>query len=363
MTGSRCIELTDRSRNESLSKDKNDVRRLKVRFYYPSEEDPDNGPVRLLDENILKEAGIQDPDFSCYDQRVRVYEDLKIKEGCFPLILFSHGYGCPAEQNSDLCSYLAEKGYVIASVAHTYESSEVTFTDGTRIAFDDSLMKNRMKPFIPAFLNSLALNRLKMSPAKALKCFNRYQHRYDPFMMERVDEWTKDDLFVLSCIHEMTEDKASFLYHKIDFCHGVGAMGHSFGGAAAYRHCLNDDEISCGVNMDGALYGEHLDKVNHKPFMQFTSREPDNFITRVFFFHDGPVHYLSFRDINHMGFTDLKLITDQKSFVGTSDPVKTMDTINEAHLAFFDRYLRQEDTENRNRLVLDESMLVRYEVL
>ena len=361
MTGSKYIEVVDRSRKETLNTEKDDFRRLKVCFYYPGEDDPKKEPIRLVDEDALKEVHIKDPDLTCYDQRIRVCDDLKIKEGCFPLILYSHGYGCPAEQNSDLCSYLADRGYVVASIAHTCETSELTFEDGTRIGFSETIRK--MKPSIPSLLSLKLLLKLRLNPEKALEHFDRYQHRYDPFMMERIEEWRKDDLFVLSVIHDMTQKKDSFLYQRIDFSHGVGATGHSFGGAAAYCHCLNDDEISCGINMDGALYGEHLDKVNHKPFMQFSSREPDNFITRVFFFHDAPLHYISFKDINHMGFTDLKLITDRKALVGTSDPIKTMDTINEAHLAFFDRYLKQGDTKNRSRFDINESMLMRYDVL
>lgn len=64
-----------------------------------------------------------------------------------------------------------------------------------------------------------------------------------------------------------------------------------------------------------------------------------------------------------MSFTDLKLITDRKKLVGNCDPIKMMDTINELHLAFFDRYLRKKDLSNRNRFDVDESLLLKYEVL
>ena len=89
MTGSKYIEVIDRSRKETLSENKDDFRRLKVRFYYPGEDNPKKEPIRLVDEDVLKEVNIKDPDLTCYDQRVRVYDDLKMKEGCFPLILYS----------------------------------------------------------------------------------------------------------------------------------------------------------------------------------------------------------------------------------------------------------------------------------
>ena len=363
MTGTKCIDLIDRSRKEKLGTNKEECRRLKVRFYYSGIDEPDKEPVRLVSEDIYKQLGIDNPDLDRYYRHIKVYEDLKMKEGPFHLILFSHGYGCPAEQNSDLCSHLAENGYIVASIAHTYEASDVVFEDGTRIGYDESLTEKMHIKSLLAYLDHYLLNRQKLSPEKAWKRFDRQQHRYSPFMMERIEEWVKDDLFVLSCIHEMNEEEGSFLYHKIDFSHGVGVTGHSFGGAAAYHHCLNDDEICCGVNMDGSLYGEHDEKINHKPFMQIACRNDDSSVARALIFHDRPVHFLSFKNMTHMGFTDLKLITDDKNMVGTSDPEQTMDVLNKAQLAFFDRYLKRGEAEDASKFQLDESALSEYKVL
>ena len=363
MTGTKCIDLIDRSRKEKLGINKEEYRRLKVRFYYPGIEDPDKAPVRLANEDIIKQLGIENLNVDHYYRRVKVYEDLKIKDGFFHLVIYSHGYGCPAEQNSDLCCHLAENGYIVASIAHTYEVSDVIFEDGTRIDYDESLTEKMHIKSLFAHLDYFLINRQKLSPERAWKRFDRQQHRYSPFMMERIEEWVKDDLFVLSCIHEMSEDEGSFLYHKIDFSHGVGATGHSFGGAAAYHHCLNDDEICCGVNMDGSLYGEHNEKINHKPFMQIACRNDDSAVARALIFHDRPVHFLSFKDMTHLGFTDLKFIVDNKNLVGTSDPEKTMDTLNDAQLFFFDRYLKNGDAGNDTKLNIDDSVLSEYKVL
>ena len=363
MTGTKCIDLTDRSRKEKLSSNRDDLRRLKVRFYYPGKDDPDKAPAKMLRENVLKGLEINDLDFSFYHQRVKVYEDLEIADGCFPLILFSHGYGACAEQNSDLFSQLADKGFIIASIDHTYEAADVVFEDGTVIDFDTSLMEKMHKTCLTSHLDDFIMYRLKHSPKRALRYFDRHQRRYDSFMMERLEEWVKDDLFVLSQMHEMAQDRGSLLYQKIDFSKGVGAMGHSFGGAAAYHHCVYADEISCGVNMDGSLYGDYGDRINHKPFMQIVANDDINTVARAFLYHDKPLHYLSFADMAHLGFTDLKFVTHNKDYVGTSDPIKTMDTLNSSIVAFFERYLKKGDTENSTKFDIDESVLLRYEVM
>ena len=62
MTGTKCIDLTDRSRKEKLSADKEECRRLKVCFYYPGEDDPNRKPIEVLNDDILEGLGIRKPD-------------------------------------------------------------------------------------------------------------------------------------------------------------------------------------------------------------------------------------------------------------------------------------------------------------
>ena len=66
--------------------------------------------------------------------------------------------------------------------------------------------------------------------------------------------------------------------------------------------------------------------------------------------------------MKHIGFTDFKFLTRKKSMVGTSDPVKTMDTINEVHLAFFDRYLKQGEKDDKTPLPVNMEALESYDI-
>ena len=356
MTGTKCIDVTDLTRQETFGGEKGN-RRFTVRFYYPGKDDPERQPAELLTESKRKLCG-RKADFTLYNRRVRTYEDLDIQDGRFPLILFSHSYGGYAEQNSDLCSFLAGRGYIVASVAHTYEAEETIFTDGTVIPADPSLIENN-EPLIP----TLRLALRKLSPEEALVRFSAYQEKYGRYSADHLESWLQDDRCAMRTIREMTETEGSFLYHKIDYSHGIGVTGHSYGGNAAYAHCLEDDEISCGVNMDGGLFGHFGEKVNHKPFMQIVNKLNTNFVTRCFFYHDKAVHFLKFRHMMHQGFTDLKLIMKLPIVVGKEDPVLALDTLNEAHAAFFDRYLRQANTGNNTPLPIRTEALETYEVL
>ena len=363
MTGTTCIDVVDPSRKEVLGEEKG-ARRITIRFYYPATEDCDERigkgelkPCELLTENKIK-AFCEKPDFTWFRERVRVYENLPVKDDRFPLILYSHGYTECAEYNSNLCQYLAENGFIVAALSHTYEASETVFADGTCVGVDPVVFSN------PKPVDDLRrLLKRKMNPAKALEEFKQYQHRNERFLVGRLEEWRQDGLLAIRTIHEMAEDEASFLYQKIDFTHGIGATGHSFGGATAYAHCLFDDEITCGVNMDGGLFGNFGEAVNHKPFMQLLGNRYYNMMTRLFFYHDHPVHFLLFRDLEHLGFTDVKLVSHDSNWVGKADPERTMDTINAAQLAFFDRYLRQADYDNKTPLPVCQEALERYEIL
>ena len=361
MIGTRCIGVKDSSRKDLLSPT-GENRRITVRFFYPGIEDEGREPTVLLTKDKIKAYGA-DPELTArYNQRVKLYHDLPIKEGCWPLILYSHGYSSCAESNSDLCMALAQQGYIVASISHPYEASETVFEDGTVIRLDKTVMRKMLKPFVPGLIDQLTLLKKKLTATEALKAFDTHQRKYESFMLGRIVEWAEDDRLAIRKIHEMAEDEQSFLYHKIDFTHGIGATGHSFGGATAYYHCLYDDEITCGVNMDGGLFGDYHDEVNHKPFMQIINPLNYNVVTRCLFYHDKAVHFLTFKDMKHIGFCDAKFLTDNAKRVGTSDPVTTMDTLNAAHIAFFDRYLKQGDTDNRDPLDISREALENYSV-
>ena len=69
-----------------------------------------------------------------------------------------------------------------------------------------------------------------------------------------------------------------------------------------------------------------------------------------------------FKDIEHNGFCDLKLVSRSKTSVGTCDPEKCLDTLNEVHVAFFDRYLKNKDVDNKTPLEFDQEMIETYEI-
>ncbi len=251
----------------------------------------------------------------------------------FPLIMFSHGYNSHREGNSFLCIELASHGYTVISVAHSLEGVCTEFDDGTCLHYDKSLTGKTYRPFLGGIIGALRLTKAKGSREELAERFDAFQNRYCRFMMDRVDEWVKDT-------------KASLEYARrnlgrlIDFDKGIGASGHSFGGNTAYALCLREPEFVCGVNIDGALFGDYRDGVLRRPFMQISCRSNENVAARAYIRHTEPVFKALFRDMNHIGFSDMKHLIGFGSLTGRLDADSMHENLCRCHLEMFDTYLK-----------------------
>ena len=175
----------------------------------------------------------------------------------FPLIIFNHGYMSYREGNSFLCIELASHGYVVISVAHSLEAACAEFDDGTCLFCDKGLSKKLYQPFLVGLFAAVRLSKAKGTNAELSGKFDAFQKKYCGFQTGRLDEWVKDTKAALEYAKE-------HLGSLIDFEKGVGATGHSFGGDTAYALCLREKEFVCGVNIDGAPFGDYRRDVLEK---------------------------------------------------------------------------------------------------
>lgn len=93
----------------------NEDRSLRVRFWYPSQ--ADTGKKAQYEHEIV--VGGNDPvSVSFAGQAIT---DAAAKEGQYPLVVMSHGFGGWAEHYSNLGEHIASRGYVVASIDHADE--------------------------------------------------------------------------------------------------------------------------------------------------------------------------------------------------------------------------------------------------
>ena len=251
----------------------------------------------------------------------------------FPLIMFNHGYNSYREGNSFLCIDLASHGYVVISVAHSMEGLCTELDDGTVLFFDKSLSGKMYKPMLRGLLAMYRLMKAGGSNEELAQRFDEAQNKYCRFMMGRLPEWIKDNEAALEYAKKNLAD-------LIDFTKGAGVSGHSMGGNTAYALCARNDDFVCGINLDGALFGDYTNDIQKKPFLQISCRDNENVAARVYVRHTKPVYKVLFRDMRHMGFADAKVLTPMKSVVGKLDPDMMHKYLCKCHLEFFDTYLK-----------------------
>ena len=317
------------------------MRSVTSRVYYPVLKESVKGRPKMvaLSDNMLK--GFKDafkvaPNFKKKPEanRSECYEGAdKIPGKKFPLIMFNHGYNSYREGNSFLCLDLASHGYVVISVNHSYESICSEFEDGTVLFYDKTITKKQYEPMLGGVITMFKLMKLRGTDAELAEKFDEAQRKYCKFLMSRLPEWVKDNEAALEFAKENFAD-------FIDFEKGVGASGHSMGGNTAYALCARNDDFVCGINLDGAYFGDYTNDIQTKPFMQISCKDNEYVVTRVYTRHTNPVFKVLFRDMHHIGFADCKHMIPMKSVVGRLDADLLHENVCRAHLEFFDAYLK-----------------------
>ena len=340
--GTISFSIVDNDRKELLGEAKG-ARKIAIRLYYPiKQECAENGKKALYVSERKLEAmrkAFHIPKAARIKNETDCYEGADFAEGKFPLLLFSHGYNSFVEANTILCSDIAANGYIVASVGHAYEAVENDYDDGSYDYFDKKINKMMYKKgAFKAIRAQSKILKFKGSIEEADEKFRKFQEEHTPFMFERIDEWRLDTLCALDAVKE------KFGSH-IDLSNGVAASGHSFGGAVAYNLCQTCDEIVCGLNIDGALFGDYRKMIMKKPFYQISCKENQNVESGVLLRRESAVHTAVFSNMKHLGFTDMKFFIPMKMLVGTLLPDVMHSHLLKCHLAFLDKYLKCLNTE------------------
>ena len=264
----------------------------------------------------------------CYENAPKI-EGMK-----FPLIMFNHGLASYREANSFLCLDLASHGYVVISVGHPYDASLTELDDGTKIELHKDTMKRQYEPFLPGAISVLKLTKSKGTDRELADRFDAIQNKYCKYVQSRVDEWEKDTLSAVDYAKENLSD-------IIDFSNGIGATGHSLGGSTAYMLCLDHEKFACGLNLDGALFGNNKGKILRKPFAQISCKTNLKAETRPYIDHTRPVYSALFQKMQHIAFSDMKHMIPIKAIVGGLDADLAHEYVCKIHLELFDSYLKK----------------------
>ena len=331
------------TRKEELDPSGKTMRHVPARLYYPTDktEGLEHGRSMTRSEAIgIKKAFMVPVNYDKMEESgeniSQCFVDAPFIEGKkFPLIVFNHGYFSYVEGNSFLLIDLASHGYFVMSVGHPYEGASTDFDDGTYQLLDKSLAKKMYDPYLGGILAAMKLTKCKGTLEDQDKLFDEFQDKYCGFLKTRIEAWITDTDIAVKHVRENFKD-------QIDLTNGIGIAGHSHGGAVAYKYLLTNDDYTCGINIDGGLFGDYEVKTNHKPFLQISCKDNEKVVAKGYLNHTAPAYKVLFRDMKHIAFSDMKHNLPPSPMLGGKlDADLAHQNVCKVFLEFFDCYLRK----------------------
>jgi predicted dienelactone hydrolase len=363
--GTSWMVVKDVSRLERFSDTPGARRELPVKLWYPV---PDDATGRTGLYAAPESVTVLFP--LALNQRLRrvkthAIADAPMADRRAPVLVFSHGYGGYAEQNTVQMEELASRGYVVASIAHPGEAAWAPYPDGRGVAYAKKLTEAAQRRRRESGEGVLALRRhhkrlLKAldtpEPAERLTRYREFLHlRDEPLFSESVKEWALDTKAVVDHLEALDAgQQPSPFQGKLDMAR-LGVFGMSYGGATAVEFGRTDARCVAAANIDGLPYGGLLDSSISVPLLILAAGDEGHAgwvpgLDRC----AGPTYLANVPDTTHMGLTDLPLqIPSYLRWTGMGGrmPAARRGRIMSEYLvAFFEKHLLGGPPESFDRL-------------
>lgn len=326
-------------------------REISVTLFYPASPADGMAPAPYAFPEVIPALQLQsaeDISAGFLTTRTHAYTGAALSEiqPGYPLVLFNHGYLMHEMSNTVLCSDLASCGYLVASVSHPGETAAIRYSDGRiRTPYPHVVERyssgNAMGPELVAAFQ--ALQALPEDDTQALVEKARAYYSLSPGINRQVGVWAEDTMAAVDVLEQMNRGKiASMFAWRLRLDLGYAATGHSFGGTTAAQVCRDDPRCSCGIDIDGGLFGNYYDDDIRKPFLTLGNPHLWKMNQALFVNNSADVYHLAVLDATHMGFTDMLFTFPEaqaKGLLGERDPMNLRQLVTEYHLRFFDRYL------------------------
>ncbi|WP_109097552.1 hypothetical protein [Aquimarina sp. AU58] len=360
--GLESLYLEDKTREETLTKEKGDYRKLTINVYYPSDHEITK-PIRYMDhgyaEAFVESKGMPAIIATHFDlTKTHTQKSLPIiKNKQLPIIILSHGLLWNSEMYTSIIEEIVSQGYVVFAIHHTYESFLSEY-QGKRIKWSQKNIDDMNTEVDFGFVHEkmdLALNaKDKRGNTAAYELI-----QYLPYF-ESLDRWSNDISFVIDQLAVLNEDSSNFLYQKLNM-NQVGLLGHSWGGAAVVQNASVNKKIKGVINMDGAQFGRVIDTTLKAPLLvMHADRDYDKFFTPNFYVYDQVVkndYYLvTIKSTGHANFGDLGYWSKIHSLTETGeiDPDRMSYITNQLILTFFNKYVKQQPLEMKETFIQKE---------
>ncbi len=387
--GTFGYNLVDLARAERFNPTEN--RELSVRVWYPSQvQDLNQYQVRTLWEDLYRGDFDLVKFFTSHFRLIDTNSlvNAPIAEGeHFPILIFNHGMMSTPEQNTILIEHLASHGYVILSIARTYQSTKVFLESSEKVLFttqlpadleiegaesrstagvrdlaafapdgtvhsqlDEQLFnlfdsfrlienEGEKMQFVSAVLDDRE-NYLIGDRATPENLYNYFDGRMTA-MGSIAQTWVKDIQITIDEIENVEAPIPGFI-EAID-SDNLGVFGHSFGSVAAGEFCKLDERCDAGIHIDGNQQGYNWSKPLLAPFLVMYSA--NFYLGNEFAYKNSDFDFwnMTIDEIDHLDYTDIGLAVRGVSgpgFMGDVNNQRALQIVNDVALSFFDHYLK-----------------------
>ena len=306
--GTRVVPLVDSTRQDPFLGN-GAQRELLVRFWYPA----------TLTQ-ACKQADYTSPRVWAYFSSladVHLPEvitnscvDAPMTDGVHPMVVFTHGYTGTFTDYTFLFEDLASRGYVVASVDHTYETTAVEFPDGR-------FLKSRLGSYLG---NTWRGDDVTLTFATVVRLL--------------------DLRFVLSQLEGLNTKAGDPFAGKLDPSR-IAIAGHSLGGTTAFLALERDARLSAAIILDGDLPASLIHPTKMPVLVLSTGQvSASTGHCRLWNSLHGPRVFVNLSGAEHLAASDAVWLAKGAIETGSMGPERTVAAVRDYVAAFLDTNLR-----------------------
>ncbi len=306
--GTRLVDLVDTSRVDPYVAN-GSKRELLVRFWYPASLNQDCNVAEYTSPKVWNYfsqlVGVPLPQV-----KTNSCMDAPMTDGAHPIVVFTPGYTATFTDYTFIFEDLASRGYVVASVDHTYEATAVEFPDGR---------------FVKSVLGS-HLGGALLGDDQALSFATTVR--------------LADLNFVMNELQHLNVQAGSVFVGKLDLSR-IAVAGHSMGGSTAFLAAENDPRFRAGIVIDGFV-PDSMIKPTQTPVLILTAgrTKASEDESRVWSNLQGPRLAVNLQGAEHVTPSDAVWLAKDAIQTGAMGPDKTIAAIRDYTAAFLDANLR-----------------------
>lgn len=327
--GTMTVDLTDRSRDELYGPNPGDPREFVAQVWYPASGDSDEMPLIWSDDwEVVAPAISRNMGFTSWFlnhtqySRSHARPTVPIAAGTFPVVIFSHGWQGVRTIALNQVEHLASNGYIVIAPDHTYAAAATVLADGEVVYQDPDVLPD------PEDVEAGV---------------------YEQSAMDLVATQSGDLVTIFDELESGEDGSFAGLAGSVDLSR-IGVYGHSAGGGAAVKTCLEDARCSAVLGMDPwvePLTESDLRLNMTKPALYMRSGEwldtpNDGLLQGIAGRGESVTYMVAIPDADHNDFVMTPLLSPISSQLGFSGDVpggRILSIVDNYVLGFFDVFL------------------------